>query len=808
MAKKWVGIAAVNITGHSIGQKVGLYFDSRDLDKLSDYDKSTLGDLKLSIPHNVVNVDGVDMISLGSVKTADGNDKFISDRLSGYATSFVDVANDPYILKIIPSDMIVGTAMLMERIGVGELTPYFLAQPIITEYVNHLDRIGSRSLFSRDNRDYIESQFPIREEVEYDLSNEFVRNEDGTVNFEKSKSNLINLIEKDANRPSESERSEEFNVKQRAIFNEFLKLAKLAQLNFKFSQAYNYDTTRVRNYEGFKRKMARTTSTKETNIISSIDKVMDGTFIGDQMKLIREELRALGSIMKLDSKEIEIYIDDVLTPFYNDEYMSQDDFNYVSKKLKNSFLDYIIQTRSELIQPSDYKNLFIGKNNVASRLLKLKDKYPNLNILKNLIPYSSLQENGPVTVSLKVKPTDAIDVDRHIGMMLELKELEPEFYNDLIKLSILQGTADTNISISSIIPVEDRAAIIAPVIDSLVPSAELETFNREGLFYRNNFRDDSIVPQIKPMYRSVQDIGDSVQPDYAKLDTFTQVLTHGITKGSGKILTLNNEYSFMNEADRDFVKMNRYQYVSGMTQTGVIDITTGKSMSVSNFNQLVNLGKLSKYEKVGYKKVKSRDGVPLTIQKKVGKTMSEFSVFKMVNLYGDGRIVAEYPKAMTPSVFDNNTYKVEEELTDEMIIDMLSGEPTSVPEKTAILPENVTASEIPQTVVTPTDVSSELSETRTIQVNQYKISILPDGRMFFSNGKEVTDQTIKNKVNIRKELQDGTLRISTYNKSEYFVLLDNRILGSGKTNLGKETVTDPTIIKNILMKATLYKKTC
>jgi hypothetical protein len=80
--------------------------------------------------------------------------------------------------------------------------------------------------------------------------------------------------------------------------------------------------------------------------------------------------------------------------------------------------------------------------------------------------------------------------------------------------------------------------------------------------------------------------------------------------------------------------------------------------------------------------------------------------------------------------------------------------------------------------------------------------------MFFDNGKEVTDQTIKNKVNIRKELQDGTLRVSTYNNSEYFVLLDGRILGSGKTNLGKETVTDPKIKEQILDKAVLYRKTC
>jgi hypothetical protein len=97
---------------------------------------------------------------------------------------------------------------------------------------------------------------------------------------------------------------------------------------------------------------------------------------------------------------------------------------------------------------------------------------------------------------------------------------------------------------------------------------------------------------------------------------------------------------------------------------------------------------------------------------------------------------------------------------------------------------------------------------RSIEVDQYQITVQPDGQMFFANGTEVTDQTIKNKVDIQIAIQDKTLKISTYNKNKYFVLSDDRILGSGKTNLGKETVTDPDIRKKIIMTAVLYKKTC
>ena len=732
MAKKWVGIAAVNITGHAIGQKVGLYFDSRLIDNLSDYDKGFLGDLNLAIPHNTVTVDGQEMISLGGRTTAytkkDENGKdvveFISDRLSGYATSFVDVAKDPYILKLIQSELVVGTTMLMERIGAGELTPYFLNQPMIVEYLKTLDKYKSRSLFGKDNLEYIYTKFPVKSaDAPYDLANEFVKNEDGSVNFEKSKENLLNLIRENANRPEGVKASNEFNAKQVAVFNEFLKLAKLAQLNFKFTQAYNYDTTRVTNYEGFKRKLTRTKTAEKANIISSIDKVMNGTFIGDQMEFLRKELKSLGEIMKLDSEGIDQYMNDVMEPFYADEYMSADDFDYIAKKLKTSFLDFLVQTRSTSIFPDDIKNLFTGNNSVASRLMKLKGKYPSSNLLSNLVPVSSLQENGPVTVALKVKSKDAIDIDRYTGMMRELKEQEPEFYNDLVKLSVLQGTLETNLSISSIIPVEDRAAIIAPVIDVLQPSSELEMFNKEGLFYRNNFYDDRIVPEIKPRYQTV-DTGLGLQIDYRKTDTFLASLTNGITPGSGKLVSLNNKYSFMNGADKDFLKMRRYQYVSGFSggnpTTIVVDITSGKQMSVKDFTRLSNEGLASKYEMVGYKKVKSEDGVPLTIQRKVGKSISEFSVFKMVNLYGAGRIVVEYPKLMTSSALDNNTFKIKEELTDNAIIGIFAEE--VIPTSPVAADEKSLASE----VLEETPVAEEAAKV-TIQMQPANIEKIKAG---------------------------------------------------------------------------------
>ena len=101
-------------------------------------------------------------------------------------------------------------------------------------------------------------------------------------------------------------------------------------------------------------------------------------------------------------------------------------------------------------------------------------------------------------------------------------------------------------------------------------------------------------------------------------------------------------------------------------------------------------------------------------------------------------------------------------------------------------------------------------EERNIKVDQYNLTLKPDGKIYFGNGDELTDQRIKNKLYITKEFQDGTLRVSTdpATKFNYYVLSDNTILGSGTTNLAKETISDPLIKKRILEAASLYKKSC
>jgi hypothetical protein len=684
IGKKWVGIVAVNITGHAIAQRINAYIDPARLSKIDKYDASFLGDMSLVVPHNTVTVDGEDKIALGGRNTAySRKDKkgepvieFISDRLSGYASAVVDVAKDPFIMRILNSDLVVGTAMFMERIGAGELTPFFLNQPIIIDYLKYLDKIGNRALFSDTNITQMYEKYPISAGKSYDLRNDFpIDPETKLVNFAKSKARLLSSIDINA------KRDEEFNLKQHAVFKEFLKVAKMAQYSFKFTQAYNYDTTRVRTTEGVLRKALRTDIAEEANIISSVNDVFKKTFIGKQREMIIKEVKSLSAIFKLDNDVFYNIIDEVLKPFASQEYMSLDDFDRVVKKVKTGMIDYLVQTKSPVFSKSIITNLISGQNNIGKQLSTLQKKYPKSELLSNFETRFSKYEEGAVTVTMKAKPSDAATTNRYIAMMRELKALEPEFYKNLVLVSLLQGTYDTRIAINKIVPLEDRAEIIAPLINATYSQADLQNFSRQGVFFRTNFSDSSIVPEYTPKFLVKEGQFGYERTGFIKLDGTDS------TPGNGRVLRLSKAYSRFNNAEMDFLKVKRYQYAKGY----IFDITgerkpirwrLTKGETGIDFATLVQNGEVNQYEMVGYKKVKDSSGEPLTDEK-------DNVYFKMVNLYGDGDLVKLYRVDGLPSTIKNNTYPVKQELSDDTIIKAVNNEIISSPERIIEQPTEV-----------------------------------------------------------------------------------------------------------------------
>jgi hypothetical protein len=656
--KRWVGIAAVNITGHALAQRMQLVMDIDSVkNKLSANDRNMLGDGVINLPHNKIN----GKTSLSGTKTADGLFQSISNRLSGLATAVVDISKDPFIMKIIKSDTAIGTFMFLERIGAGQNTIWFMNQPIISEYLDMLETKGSTFLYNPKNINQIRARFGLSkagtrgtEKESFDVNN--------------LKSNIENYADNN-NKMSTKQQNEE----QGAILKEFLKYSKMAEFNFKFTQATNYDTTKFKNSDTFHKKTTKTTIASETNIFSSIDKLLDSSSIGNQKRLIDLAMKAVGSFIKLEQEQFINTTNKVLRSFEEQEFMKDDDFSKIASKAKASFLDFIVQTKSGL--NTEILELTTGDNSITEQLAKAKLKYPGMRLLQDLVPEESKKVDGAQTIKLKVNVKEAYDENLYVEMMRELREVEPELYNNIVKVAILQGTYQSPVSINNIVPLEDYSKKIKPIIDTLVSDVNIEYFAK-GSFQKNNWKDELIVPTVTPRFyferdENFEEIEEYIGEDPYGNDVYLYKVSPFLDMFDGEdleqkrmILTLSPIYDARNGANNDFVKVPRV-IVNKRGQN--VNIVTGKTISSQAMRAVRMRGDTSLTDVFGYQKVRYSNGVPVTTNK------GDF-VYKLVNLLGDGNLVSEYYLDGRKSILNNGTVKVENEIPDSNIIAFYGGE--------------------------------------------------------------------------------------------------------------------------------------
>jgi len=677
--KRWIGIAAVNITNLSLRQKSNIYLDTSKFENLSARDKEILGNGSIILTHNK---DSEGRVSISGSKTADGK-QLISQRLSGYATAFVDVAKDPFILKVIKSDLVVSTFMFLESIGAGETGIMFLNQPIIEEYLKMLDSQNSKNLFNKKSIEFIKNTFP--------TTTEFLSK--GVIN--------VNSLEDNISKYSENKLSESENAEQQLILDEFLKYAKMAENLFNFTQATNYDTTQFSSVDLFTRKQWRTQNAINNNIFSSVKKVMDTTFIGEKENLLSKSASAIGSIMKLDSTPFRYYLNSVLGQYGNKQFLSNDSFETIANKLRSSFLDYIIQTKSGV--NDRVKELLVSSaDSVVSKLERAKQRFPSIEILKHLQPVTSNIEGGAKSIRLDVNKKTAYDENFYTGMMRELRDYNPEMrglYKDIVALTLLQGNYQSAISIKNIIPIEDYSNIVSPIIEQLVTDKTLDPF-LEGMFQRNNFKDEDIMPTFTPRFfdsstRSSEDIPVPIAIDslgneiYAyNSPNFANLKSIGIQSKDRRILLLDPKYNSYNIED-EYLKISKviYNEFAG----DYINMQTGQSVTKSEFAQRKSKGDNSLYDVYGYKKVflpypdEKGNKIPLTNEKGA-------HVYKQINLYGDGYRASEYYTDFRPSVLENNTVKTTE-IADKILYDYFGVE---VEKELSLPTEEVTSNDLTQ----------------------------------------------------------------------------------------------------------------
>jgi hypothetical protein len=117
-------------------------------------------------------------------------------------------------------------------------------------------------------------------------------------------------------------------------------------------------------------------------------------------------------------------------------------------------------------------------------------------------------------------------------------------------------------------------------------------------------------------------------------------------------------------SDNDLIVVPRLLKVKG---GAMVDFQNSKQISKKDYATEASKD-VNKYDELyGYQKVKYNDGTPLVIRR--SNTAPYEYVYKLVNLYGDGRYTSEYYKdTNVPSKLENGTARPQRELSDEEVL--------------------------------------------------------------------------------------------------------------------------------------------
>lgn len=704
-----IGIAAVNQTNHSLNQRQATYIDDTRLNKLSKEDQFWIGDAKIKFDKfNQMTIEGKGLVpTLSMIKNADGQD--ISDILGQFIDGYVDISAGPWIMELGATPNVASTFMFLVKIGVPiDTVAYFMNQPIIYDYLNNIENAGYSWLFIED---FVKE---IKASEKYAIAKDA-----NTVPVDAipAKSVLKDNVGKD-----------KFNAQERAqqqfMLDEFLKYAKMGEQLFLVTQGSNYDTATLNDPLLIWKKDQQLAKAQNT-IISSVDDILDNSHIGSIRTKAGEIRQALAEILRSDKSRVRGVIQKVLTPYIN---VNDRDFVKLGQKVQNDLFDWAVQTNGEFNQY--LKDALINDGGYAKDILdfvnKVKEnpKHPLYNNhVINIIesdPSKKASENTPNNVKVKGLDNKVYDQNNIIYAFREIREYlksqneltgeNNQLYNNLVTLAILQsGLSNSPISFTSVIPYEDFEKIYNKTLSKLESIPNLDDFYNIGVFQRNNWSNDDVVPYRRAAWIQEKASGKMrYNPSMAYLsgpvkeavadNTIPPVMTQSIN--SREAVSDFIVYTWEKREDL-LTKEEMESYKNSVAQAGLEGKRAPKLSDVINAKktEMRKAGDYSFINKGLFQKVKDKYGVPLISEQKSG----DYFVYKAINAWGDSYRANEFYDVDKTSVFDNGFMEVEDVDNDVIITKFL--------EK----PSKKTTSE--QTVIEkPEEVSQEEWDASTPEV--------------------------------------------------------------------------------------------
>jgi alkylated DNA repair dioxygenase AlkB len=222
------------------------------------------------------------------------------------------------------------------------------------------------------------------------------------------------------------------------------------------------------------------------------------------------------------------------------------------------------------------------------------------------------------------------------------------------------------VSIKNIVPSEDYARIVAPIINTLKIDSDIMAFTKNKMFQRNLFKDNDVVGKGGPTF-FITDNENEDEYDYLMgMDSDEVEIFQYRTKNFPVIAELhlgNNQRKMFTLKPRAIGANHSVIVIPRILSVGneKIDFISSQTVTNAMYAERKAKGDRSIYDVFGYKRVEETDGTPFL-------TEDGYYVYKQINLLGDGQLATEHSVYPKRSVINNNTVKVKNEIPDEDII--------------------------------------------------------------------------------------------------------------------------------------------
>jgi len=659
-----IGIAAVNQTNHSLNQRQPIYIDKSRLSRLSEEDRFWLGNANIRFDkYNAIEIDGKMVPTLSMVKNKAG--EYISDIIGMFIDGYVDISKGPWIMELGATPNVASTWLFLVKAGVPVKTvAYFMNQPIIRDYLRSIESAGYSWLFMDTFVNLTAESYGI-DVKEADLLMDSFRIPGETA--------LKNNVGKSPSTMTSNGRMEQY-----LMLREFLKYAKMGEQMFHVTQGSNYDTSTFNDpYLVFKKQMQQIKA--QNTIISSVDTLLANSFIGKLAEMVNSVRDAFAQIIKSDSPKVRNVIQKVLLPYVE---TSDRDFVKIAQKAVADLFDWAVQTDqklNEMVKDILVNDGGVGKE-VAMFVNEVKSKGREHALFGNHIidiiegiPSIRAAAGGPNNAKLNMGENKVYDQNNVIYAFRELRDyLKGEnnpLYERIKLLAVLQsGLSTSPISFTNLLPYEDFENIYNKTLSKLEGMPNLEDFYKLGVFQRNNWNNDDVVPYLKAALITTEAGRTHYNPSMKFLpDAVKKAMA------SNDIPPILTRSKMNREANSDYIVYTWEKQEEILTKEELEEAIADRNVYKAISNKKAEMRRAADYSYINkalFKKVYDNYNTALEHTAYDGK---KYFVYKAINAWGDSFRANEFWATDHKSVLENGFMKVEDVDNNVIISKFLNG---------------------------------------------------------------------------------------------------------------------------------------